>query len=137
SDSKCSPTSVHRSTCTRLKAPTDPVSMRHQAQGVRDDGDMELERAASDFVTRLQVERGLSPNTARSYRTDLESLVAFAEARGVRHIADVDLELLRDWLWQASQAGLAKSTLACRTAAVRSFTDWAVHTGILTADVAT
>lgn len=104
---------------------------------MRNDGGVELELAARDFVTQLQVERGLSPNTARSYRTDLDALVSYAEDRGVRQVADVDLELLRDWLWQASQRGLAKSTLARRTAAVRSFTDWAVHAGIATTDAAT
>lgn len=98
---------------------------------------MKLERAAGDFVTQLQIERGLSPHTARSYGTDLDSLVAFAESRGAQQVADLDLELLREWLWQASEKGLAKSTLARRTAAVRSFTDWAVHTGIVTTDVAT
>lgn len=111
--------------------------MRHQRVFVRDDVTMELERAASDFVTQLQVERGLSPNTARSYHTDLGNLVSFAEGRGVLHIGDLDLELLRDWLWQASQEGLAKSTLARRTAAVRSFTDWALHTGLVATDAAT
>lgn len=104
---------------------------------VSDDVTMELERAAGDFVTQLQVERGLSPNTARSYQTDLGNLVSFAESRGVLHITDIDLELLRDWLWQASQDGLAKSTLARRTAAVRSFTDWALHVGLVATDAAT
>lgn len=104
---------------------------------MRDDVTMELERAAGDFVTQLQVERGLSPNTARSYQTDLGNLVSFAESRGVLHIGDIDLELLRDWLWQASRQGLAKSTLARRTAAVRSFTSWALQTGLVTTDAAT
>lgn len=102
-----------------------------------DDGGMELERAVGDFVTQLHVERGLSPNTARSYDADLANFVAFSEGRGVRQVNDVDLELLRDWLWQASQQSLAKSTIARRTAAVRSFTDWALHTGLVAADAAT
>jgi len=98
---------------------------------------MELERAVSDFVTQLEVERGLSANTARSYQTDLGNLLAFARARNLSAAADLDLELLRDWLWQASQEGLAKSTLARRTAAARSFTDWARRTGVIETDVAT
>ncbi len=97
---------------------------------------MELERAVSDFVTQLEVERGLSANTARSYRTDLGNLVAHARERAATNVSNLDLELLRDWLWHASQEGLAKSTLARRTAAARSFTDWARRTGILDTDVA-
>lgn len=98
---------------------------------------MELERAVGDFVTQLRLERGLSPNTTKSYDADLTNFVAFSEDRGIRQIDDIDLELLRDWLWQATQHGLAKSTIARRTAAVRSFTDWAVHTGLAATDAAT
>ncbi len=98
---------------------------------------MNLEDAVGDFVTQLVVERGLSTNTARSYRSDLGNLVSFARERGVTVVNDLDLELLRDWLWQASQDALAKSTLARRTAAVRSFTDWARRTGIIQTDAAT
>jgi integrase/recombinase XerC len=54
----------------------------------------------------------------------------------MQSVADVDLELLRDWLWQAAQEGLAKSTLARRTAAVRSFTVWALGTGLVSTDAA-
>ncbi len=41
----------------------------------------------------------------------------------------VTLDALRDWLWHASQHGLAKSTLARRSASVRSFTAWLRRTG--------
>lgn len=111
--------------------------MQPQWPKVSDDGAMDLEHAVTDFIAHLEVERGLSANTARSYRTDLGNLVSFAEIRGVKQSANIDLELLRDWLWQASQQGLAKSTLARRTAAVRSFTDWALRTGGVNTDVAT
>lgn len=110
--------------------------MHHHRVGVRDDRTMELARAIDDFVTQLRVERGLSANTARSYQTDLGNLAAYAEVRGIRQLNSIDLEFLRDWLWQATQEGLAKSTLARRTAAVRSFTDWAHRTGLVGTDAA-
>lgn len=97
---------------------------------------MELEQAVTAFITQLGVERGLSSNTARSYSSDLGALVTFARGRGATAVHELDLELLRDWLWQASQDGLAKSTLARRTAAVRSFSDWARRTGVIETDVA-
>lgn len=103
---------------------------------MRNDGNMELERAVDAFVAQLRVERGLAANTIRSYRTDLDSLVAFAKNRAVRQAADVDLELLRDWLWHSAQQGLAKSTLARRTAAVRSFSSWAFRSGLTNSDAA-
>jgi integrase/recombinase XerC len=95
---------------------------------------MDLERAADDFVRHLRVERGFSPNTIRSYRSDLAQLVAFAEERGVTRTADLDLELLRDWLWASAQQELARATLARRAAAARGLTAWLARNDDVPAD---
>lgn len=110
--------------------------MQREPDGVREHGTMEVERAIDDFVTQLRIERGLSPHTVKSYAADLSNLAAYAESRGVLTLNEMDLELLRDWLWEATQQGLAKSTLARRAAAVRSFTDWALHTERVPTDAA-
>ncbi len=91
---------------------------------MRDHGHVDLTRTVDDFASYLAADRGFSPNTVRSYRSDLTQLVDFAAERGVTETDHVDLDLLRDWLWRSSQAGLAKSSLARRAAAVRSFTSW-------------
>ncbi|MEO8095453.1 MAG: tyrosine recombinase XerC [Pseudolysinimonas sp.] len=96
-----------------------------------------MERAVADFTGYLGAERGFSEHTVRSYRSDLVQLVAFARARGAVALDDLDLELLRDWLWRASQDGLAKTTLARRAAAARSFTAWLSRTHATAADAAT
>ncbi len=101
---------------------------------MRDDGDVDehavdLHRAVDGFAGYLRAERGFSPHTVRSYRADLARLVEFASERGVHRPDQLDLELLRDWLWQASQAGLAPSSLARRAAAARSFGAWLVRSG--------
>jgi integrase/recombinase XerC len=77
-----------------------------------------------DFLRYLSVERGYSAHTVRAYRTDLNQLAGFAADRGVTAAADLSLELLRDWLWVATRAGLARATLARRSASARSFTAW-------------
>ena len=41
---------------------------------------------------------------------------------------------LREWLWQATQRGDARSTLARRTAAARGFFAWAAETGLIDVD---
>jgi integrase/recombinase XerC len=97
---------------------------------------VDLERAADDFVRHLRIERGFSPNTVRSYRSDLAQLVSFAEERGVTTIDDVDLELLRDWLWVSAQAELSRATLARRAAAARGLTSWLARNDDVTADPA-
>lgn len=95
---------------------------------------MRLERAVDDFVAHLASERGLSANTAKAYRSDLDALAAFAGGRGAHDASDLDLELLRDWLWQDSRAGLAKSTIARRSAAARGLTAWLAREGHTTTD---
>ena len=95
---------------------------------------MNLDRAADDFVRHLRIERGFSQNTVRSYRSDLTQFVTFAEERGVTRVADLDLELLRDWLWASAQQELSKATLARRSAAARGFTSWLTRTEEVTAD---
>jgi integrase/recombinase XerC len=97
---------------------------------------MDLARAIDDFVGQLATLRGFSENTARSYRSDLAALAEFAAARGVASIEAIDLDLLRDWLWDASNSGLAKSTLARRTAAVRGLTAWSTRSGLTATDAA-
>jgi integrase/recombinase XerC len=95
---------------------------------------MDLRRAADDFVRHLRVERGFSANTVRSYRSDLAQLVAFAEERGITRAADVDLEILRDWLWAGAQQELARATLARRAAAARGLTAWLARNDEVAAD---
>jgi integrase/recombinase XerC len=95
-----------------------------------------LERAVSDFAVYLAAERGFSAHTVRSYRSDLADLTRFATSKGVDSTDRVDLELLRDWLWDGSNAGLAKSTLARRSAAARSLSGWLARTGQAPTDAA-
>ena len=75
--------------------------------------------------------RRLSPATVRAYRSDLRDL---GDSIGGRDLADIDLEALRDWLWRATQRGDARSTLARRAAAARSFFSWAQDEGLIEHD---
>lgn len=92
---------------------------------------MELAVAAEAFADHLQRVRRLSPATVRAYRSDLRDLGASA---GPIQIEDVDLEALRDWLWHATQRGDARSTLARRAAAARSFFSWAQEEALIAHD---
>ncbi|TFC98963.1 tyrosine recombinase XerC [Cryobacterium sinapicolor] len=95
-----------------------------------------LDAYVDDFVVYLAVERGFSVHTVRAYRTDLSGLVSFAESRGVADTSGLSLDLLRDWLWIGTQAGLARATIARRSASARSFTAWLARTGGSAADPA-
>lgn len=94
-----------------------------------------LSEAIGAYLRAVALERGASPHTVRAYRGDLETLAAFIEARGAEpDPALLDLELLREWVWQQNAAGLGASTLARRTSTVRGFTAWLARTGRAPAD---
>lgn len=100
------------------------------------DRDVNLHHLVDTFAEYLAADRGFSAHTIRSYRSDLANLVEFASERGANRADGLDLELLRDWLWHASQSGLAKSTLARRAASSRAFSAWLEQTGQTSADAA-
>jgi integrase/recombinase XerC len=97
---------------------------------------MHLQQAVDAFVRYLESERGFSANTVRGYQSDLNSLITFAQERHITGAGDVGLELLRDWLWHGSQAGLSKATLARRSASARGLSAWLARTDETTTDAA-
>jgi integrase/recombinase XerC len=97
---------------------------------------MTLPLTIDRFIAHLSAERGFSEHTVRSYRSDLVQLAAFAAARGATDAGDLDLDLLRDWLWQSSQDGLSRATLARRAASARSLTAWLARTDAVATDAA-
>lgn len=95
---------------------------------------MDLRAAMDGYLRHLDLDRGFSAHTIRAYRSDLLDFARFAEDTGIDDTAGVDLELLRGWLWRGSTAGLAKSTLARRSAAARGLTKWLARNGLEDAD---
>lgn len=95
-----------------------------------------LARDIDDFLGHLRHARGLSDNTVRAYGTDLDSLVASVRARvdGEPDTGGLDLETLRDWLWQATEQGLARTTIARRSASARGLTRWLHESGRIPVD---
>lgn len=97
---------------------------------------MRLDAAIEAYVVHLARDRGLSPQTVRSYRSDLGSLRDFVEPLGVVAVDALDLELLREWLGEAADRELSSATIARRAAAVRGFTAWLADEGTVSADPA-
>lgn len=94
----------------------------------------ELEYLVQSFSNELELSRGYSPNTVRAYTSDCTDLVGFMEKRSLNDVNDIDLELLREFLYRASEKGSTKTTLARKSAAIRSFTAWLTAKGKLKDD---
>lgn len=94
-----------------------------------------MDEILEEFDEYLGLQCGRSAHTRRAYLGDLRSLWTFLQQRGV-DLAGLSLPLLRAWLASAAGAGTARTTLARRTSAVKSFTAWAVRRGLLAEDPA-
>ncbi|MGK2880098.1 MAG: site-specific integrase, partial [Mycobacterium sp.] len=96
-----------------------------------------VEAVLEEFTSYLDIERGRSAHTQRAYAGDLRHLLHFLDDRAPgTGLSGLTLPLLRSWLASQSAAGAARTTLARRTSAVKTFTAWASRKGLLAADPA-
>jgi len=85
-----------------------------------------------EFDEYLALQRGRSAHTRRAYLGDLRSLFAFTGGG----LETLTLPRLRSWLAAQAGTGAARTTLARRTSAIKTFTAWALGRGLITADPA-
>lgn len=96
-----------------------------------DNRSMHLETATAGFLAAVRAEYGYSEHTVRAYERDLRDFADFAERMGSAQLADCELELMRAWLWNRQQRGLAASTLARNVATLKSFGTWLERTRLV------
>lgn len=101
-----------------------------------------IEPVLDDFADHLRDGRSRSEATVRAYRSDVRGLLAglSAEPGGPAVAGDLagalTLPALRKWLAEQVSGGAARSSVARRVAAARSFSAWATRTGLVPVDVA-
>lgn len=101
-------------------------------------GSADYAEILGEYAEHLALERGRSEHTRRAYLTDLRSLFAFLDERAPgAGLGGLSLPMLRSWLAAQAASGAARTTLARRTSAVKTFTAWATRRGLLAADPAT
>nr|WP_202881337.1 tyrosine recombinase XerC [Pedococcus badiiscoriae] len=87
------------------------------------------------FERHLRSERGRSEHTTRAYLGDLRGLVEYLALEcGITELTEVGLRDLRGWLAAQAESGAARSTIARRSAAARTFLGWAARTGRIEQD---
>lgn len=90
-----------------------------------------------EYAEHLALERGRSEHTRRAYLADLRSLFSFLDERAPGAGLDaLSLPMLRAWLAAQATSGAARTTVARRTSAAKTFTSWATRRGLLPADPA-
>jgi len=97
-------------------------------------GAVTLDRLLDAYLAHVRTERGYSAHTVAAYRGDLVDLIGFANERDIDDAAGIDLALLRDWLWAATERGLARTSIARRAASARGFTSWLHRRELIVAD---
>ncbi|OZG53387.1 tyrosine recombinase XerC [Pseudoscardovia radai] len=93
------------------------------------------DEALDSFLKYLRVNRGLSRNTIRSYRSDISACLDILARRGIAHLDDVTLDDLRDWIGHESRTH-EKSSMARKIVAVRAFFGFCSLRGITSGDPA-
>ncbi len=98
--------------------------------------DSPLFSAVARFLRHLGVERQLSPITLLNYQRQLDALIALADEAGLKSWSQCDAAQVRSFAVRSRRAGLGPASLALRLSALRSFFDWLVGQGELSANPA-
>lgn len=108
-------------------ADTQPMSAQRGLAGA--------DAALDSFLAYQKINKGLSANTIKSYSSDISACLDALESQGARALGDVTLDDLRTWI--AAEAGNhAKSSMARKIVAVRSFFEYCAVHGIIASDPA-
>ncbi|HTC62262.1 MAG TPA: tyrosine recombinase XerC [Candidatus Saccharimonadales bacterium] len=92
-----------------------------------------MDSAVKQFLNYLRSVRNSSPNTIRSYESDLEQFLRFLTPPGASMPAPQDVThlMIREFMAQLHDLNLEKSSIARKLAAIRSFFKYAVREGIV------
>jgi len=92
-----------------------------------------MNEAIAKYLEYLQSVRNSSPHTVLNYRKDLEQFLAYLSPPGARPpaLTNVTHTLIREFVAHLRDQGLAKSSIARKLAALRSFFKYCVREGRL------
>lgn len=94
-----------------------------------------LAEKLSQYEEHLRLQRNLSEHTIRAYIGDLTALFDHCVTLGISAVDQLTLPAIRSWLASQQSKGGARTTIARRAVAVRTFTAWATKNNLMTEDV--
>ena len=80
-----------------------------------------MQKSVRSFLEYLEVERNYSPNTLRSYDSDLRHFISYLQSIDIHSLEEVRKNLLRAYLSRLLDEGLTKKSVARKIASLRSF----------------
>ena len=86
------------------------------------------------FHDYLTFERGLSDRTVTAYRGDLERFASFLAEQSVAAPRSVTVRILREWVYELKEAGLAPTSIRRAQSAVRIYFGFLLAEGVIEAD---
>ncbi|NTU83295.1 MAG: tyrosine recombinase [Chloroflexales bacterium] len=93
-----------------------------------------MQEQVEQFLAHMASERGMSVNTTAAYRTDLDQLGTYLRGQGVAEWQTVDHNHVMGFLIFLRERRYANSTVARRTAAVKSFFSYLVAQSLIDSD---
>lgn len=93
------------------------------------------QRLLDGFLEMMAVERAAAPSTLKNYRRDIAAFGSFCRARG-ETLATAGANDIAAWLDKLTASGLARSTTALKTSALRQFFRFLYSEGIRDSDPA-
>ena len=94
-----------------------------------------MREAVDDFARHLARVENRSAHTVRAYVADVVTMLDHAVRMGCTTPGEIDITTLRSWLARLRTLGAARTSLARRAAAARTFSAWAHRGGLLATDV--
>ena len=95
-----------------------------------------MKELINKYLKYLKIERNSSRHTITSYQNDLIQLLHFASEHlnakpESLKISEIDRLIIRLWIWELSENGMMRNTIARKVAAVRSFFKYCYKKGFI------
>ncbi len=86
------------------------------------------------FADYLTLEQGTSPRTLEAYRRDVERLVDYTRSKGGLSPVDITSRMLREFVYQLKDLGLAPASIRRNISAVRTYFRFLLSDGVVARD---
>ena len=80
-----------------------------------------MQEVFNKYIAYLQAERNASTYTVRNYTNDLMEFFDFVRGKDIKSLKEINKQTLRGYLSHLMEQGFAKSSIARKLSAIRSF----------------